>query len=136
MRRLTRTARFADSAGVLGAAFAALCCAGTPVIVSALAALGLSFLRTDAILWPLMFASLAVALWGFSRARRVHGSPAPLILAAAGAASLVSGVVFVHGFPAMQLMWSGAAALVAATVWNIIDRRRCDVALRADDVDR
>ena len=136
MTRLTRMARFADSAGVLGSAFAALCCAGTPLIVSALAALGLSFLRRDAILWPLMFASLAVGLWGFWRGRLVHGSSAPLILAAAGAVALVSGVVLVHGFPARQLIWSGAAALVAATVWNVIDRRRCTVALRADDIHR
>lgn len=136
MRRPTRTTHFAASAGVLGAAFAALCCAGTPLIVSALAALGLSFLRRDAVLWPLMFASLAVGLWGFWRARRVHGSSAPLILAAAGAVALVSGVVFVHGFPAMQLIWSGAAALVAATVWNVILRHRCAAALRAEDADR
>lgn len=136
MRRLTRMTRFADSAGVLGASFAALCCAGTPLIVSALAVLGLSFLRKDAILWPLMFASLAIGLWGFWRARQLHGSSAPLILASAAAAALVSGVVFIHGFPAKQLIWSGAAALVVATVWNAILRHRCAVALSAEDVAR
>lgn len=124
-----RATRLADGAGVLGATFAALCCAGTPVIVSALAAVGLSFLRNDAILWPLMFASLAVALWGFWRGRRVHGSAGPLGLAAAGAAALVAGVVFIHGFPAKQVIWAGAAALVAATLWNVA-RRRCAAALQ------
>src|SRR5437879_476074 len=34
-------ARFADAAGVAGAVAAALCCAGTPFIVGALAAIGL-----------------------------------------------------------------------------------------------
>ena len=53
----------ADVAGVLGAAAAALCCAGTPFIVAGLTALGLSFLRRDAILWPIMIASLGVAQW-------------------------------------------------------------------------
>lgn len=129
---MMRTSRFADGAGVLGASFAALCCAGTPFIVSALAALGLSFLRKDAILWPLMFASLAVALWGFWRGRQVHGSTAPLVLASVGAAGLVAGVVFIHGFPAKQVIWSGAAALVLATVWNLTLRRRC--LLAADTV--
>lgn len=122
-----RATRLADGAGVLGAVFAALCCAGTPIIVSALAAVGLSFLRNDAILWPLMFGSLAVALWGFWRGRQVHGSAGPLGLAAAGAAALIAGVVFIHGFPAKQVIWAGAAALVAATLWNVSLRRRCAV---------
>jgi mercuric ion transport protein len=125
---MNRVGRLADGAGVLGASFAALCCAGTPLIVSALAGVGLSFLRNDAILWPLMFASLAVALWGFWQGRRLHGSAGPLGLAAAGAAALVAGVVFIHGFPAKQVIWSGAAALVTATIWNVTLRRRCPVA--------
>ena len=118
-------ARLADGAGVFGAAFAALCCAGTPIIVSSLAAVGLSFLRTDAILWPLMFASLAVALWGFWRGRMLHESSGPLGLAAAGAAALIAGVVVIHGFPAKQVIWAGAATLAAATIWNLLLRRRC-----------
>lgn len=129
-RKITRTARFADGAGVLGASFAALCCAGTPLIVSALAVLGLSFLRRDAILWPLMFASLAAGLWGFWRGRQLHGSTAPLALASVGGVALVAGVVFIHGFPAKQVIWSGAAALVGATMWNVILRGRCEVASR------
>ena len=120
-----RAARLADGAGVLGAVFAALCCAGTPLIVGALAAVRLSALRNDAILWPLMFASLAVALWGFWRGWRLHGSAGPLAVAAVGAALLVAGVLFVHGFPAKQMIWAGAAGLVAATAWNIRARARC-----------
>lgn len=111
--------RIADGAGVLGAVFAALCCAGTPLIVSALAAVGLGALRQDAILWPLMGLSLGVALWGFWVGRRMHGSSGPLALAVPGAVALVAGVVFVHGPPAMWLIYGGALALVAATLWNI-----------------
>lgn len=125
---MNRAVRAADGAGVLGAVFAALCCAGTPIIVSALAGVGLSFLRNDAILWPLMFVSLAVALWGFWQGRRLHARTGPLVLAAAGAAALVAGVVFIHGFPARQVIWAGAAALAAATLWNVALRRRCAVA--------
>ena len=55
-------ARLADAAGVFGAILAALCCAGTPLIVGALTAMGLSALRQDAILWPIMLVSLAVAV--------------------------------------------------------------------------
>jgi len=114
----------ADSAGVLGAVLAALCCAGTPIIVSALAAVGLSVLRKDAILWPLMLASLAVALWGFWRGLQMHHKPGPIVLGFAGAASLALGVIVVHGPPAMQMIYSGAVALVLATVWNVWTRNR------------
>ena len=120
-----RAARVADAAGVLGGVFAALCCAGTPLIVGALAAVGLGFLRNDAILWPLMFASLAVALWGFWTGWRAHGSAGPLVLAGIGAVTMALGVVVVHGFPAKQMIWAGAGALVVATAWNVAARRRC-----------
>jgi mercuric ion transport protein len=122
---VSRAVQVADSGGVLGAVFAALCCAGTPFIVAGLGAVGLGFLKTDAILWPLMFLSLAVALWGFWTGHRLHGLYGPLVVAVIGAAALVAGVVFIHGFPAMQVIWSGVAALLGATVWNVSARRRC-----------
>lgn len=117
--------RVADAGGVLGAVFAALCCAGTPFILAGLAAVGAGFLKNDAILWPLMFTSLAVALWGFWIGRRLHGLKGPFIIAIFGAVALVAGVVFIHGFPAIQVIWTGVAALIGATLWNITARRRC-----------
>jgi mercuric ion transport protein len=117
--------RIADSGGVLGAVFAALCCAGTPFIIAGLAAVGLGFLKNDAILWPLMFGSLVIALWGFWIGRRIHGLTGPLVIAVVGAIALVAGVVFIHGFPAMQVIWTGVSALLGATIWNISARRRC-----------
>jgi len=108
---------------VTGAIVAALCCAGTPIILSALAAVGLSFLRKDAILWPLMLASLLVALWGFWQGFRFHRKAGPLALGVAGAVSLACGVILVHGFPAMQMIYGGASALVIATFWNVWARR-------------
>ncbi|MDQ6885693.1 MAG: MerC domain-containing protein [Gemmatimonadota bacterium] len=116
---MRKAEQIADSAGVFGAIFAALCCAGVPLIVSVLATLGLSFLRTDAILFPLMGLSLVVALWGFWQGRRRHASSGPLALACSGAVALVAGVVFVHGFPAKQLIGAGAVALIAATICNV-----------------
>lgn len=121
----SRGFRIADSGGVLGAVVAALCCAGTPFIIAGLSAVGLGFLRNDAILWPLMFLSLAVALWGFWAGRRVHGLAGPSVLAVFGATALVAGVVFIHGFPALQVIWAGVVALLSATLWNVWARRRC-----------
>jgi mercuric ion transport protein len=117
----------ADSAGVFGAVFAALCCAGTPIILSALAALGLSFLRSDPILWPLMLASLLVALWGFWKGQQLHRSAGPLMVGLVGAGALTAGVIFVHGFPAKELIGAGTVCLIAATIWNIMARRSCAI---------
>ena len=122
---MSRILRLTDSAGVLTAIFAALCCAGVPIILSVLAAIGLSSLRKDAILWPLMAISLLIALWGFWKGRAFHGAEGPLVIAAVGAAALIAGVVFIHGPPAMAVIWTGVAALIIATIWNIRKRTVC-----------
>ena len=121
--------RLADSAGVTGAILAALCCAGTPLILAALTGLGLGFLRKDAILWPTMLVSLIVALWGFWTGQKTHTRWGPFLMAGGGAGALVAGVMFIHGFPAKQIIAIGAVTLVIATVWNIVLRRSCTPAI-------
>jgi mercuric ion transport protein len=121
----TALVQLADAAGAVGAIVAALCCAGTPLIIAALAATGLSALRKDAILWPIMLVSLAVAIWGYWQAHRIHHAWAPLAVGVSGAVSLALGVIVVHGFPAMQMIYGGAMLLVAAAIWNIVARKRC-----------
>jgi mercuric ion transport protein len=96
--------RFAGGAGVAAATCAALCCAGAPIIVSILSAAGLSFLRNDAILLPIIAIALGVALWGFWRRRRVHRVSGPFVLGAVGAVVLVTGVVGLHGTVAKSLI--------------------------------
>jgi mercuric ion transport protein len=122
---MSRTLRVADSAGVIGAVLAALCCAGAPIILSVLAALGLGFLRSDAILLPFMSVALVIALWGFWSDARTHRVYGPVMVAIVGAVLLVDGVVFVHGMPAKVLIGVGAVALVAATLWNAQSRATC-----------
>jgi len=72
-----------------------------------------------------MLACLAVAIWGYWRGHRIHHSLGPLIVGMCGAASLALGVIVVHGFPAMPMIYGGATLLVAATAWNIVARSRC-----------
>lgn len=122
----SRTERIADWAGPLGAVFAALCCLGVPFIVAAIAAVGLSFLRSDPILWPLMIVSIIVALWGMWRGWQAHRSIGPFILGLVAGSALVAGVIFVHGFPAKELIYAGSATIIAASVWNVIHRARCE----------
>lgn len=124
-RSTTTAVAVADGAGVVGAVLAALCCAGTPIVVSVITAVGLGFLRNDAILWPLMLASLAIALWGFWLGRRMHREPLPMLIAAAGSISMASGVIFVHGPVARPMIYVGALMLLAATLWNARLRRAC-----------
>ena len=118
--------------GGLGAILAALCCAGTPFIVAALAATGLTAMRKDAILWPIMLVSLAVAIWGYRDGYRMHRTPAPIIVGTVGALSLALGVIVVHGFPAMQMIYGGAMLLVAATALNIVGMKRRRIRGRFD----
>jgi mercuric ion transport protein len=114
-----------DAAGVFGAVLAALCCAGTPFLVAGLTALGLGFLRKDGILWPVMLLSLAVAVTGFWKGAQTHGRWVPFAVGGLGAISLASGVIVVHGFPAMQMIYGGALALGIGAVWNTYARRSC-----------
>lgn len=127
MTRTTQAvSRFAGGAGVIAASCAALCCAGAPIILSVLAATGLSFLRNDAILIPIIGGALLVALWGFWTGRRLRGSWGPFVLGLVGSVALVAGVVFVHGLPAKMLIGGGALLLLAATIWNTRLPSACD----------
>jgi hypothetical protein len=112
---------------VIAATCAALCCAGAPIIVSVLAATGLSFLRNDAILIPVIGVALVIALWGFWRSRRIHESSVPLVVGFLGSIALVAGVVFLHGMIAKVCIGAGAVLLLVATVWNARLPRACDV---------
>ncbi|HET6230727.1 MAG TPA: MerC domain-containing protein [Longimicrobiaceae bacterium] len=124
--------RYAGGAGAVAASCAALCCAGAPIILSVLAATGLSFLRTDAILVPVIGVALVITLWGFWTGRRVHGSSGPFALGVVGSVALVAGVVFVHGVPAKVLIGAGALILLAATLWNARLPHACDVPVQLE----
>jgi hypothetical protein len=121
--------RFAGGAGVVAATCAALCCAGAPIIVSILAATGLSFLRNDAILLPIIGIALGVALWGFWIRRRIHRASGPFILGIVGSVALVAGVVFLHGMSAKVFIGAATIALFAATIWNARLPNACAVPL-------
>ena len=127
MNRTTEAlSKFGGGAGVIAASCAALCCAGAPIIVSVLAATGLSFLRTDAILLPIIAVALVIALVGFWTGRRIHGSIGPLCLGTIGSVALVAGIVFVHGMPAKVWIGAGALLLLIAMIWNVRLPRACD----------
>lgn len=119
--------RFAGGAGVVAASCAALCCAGAPIALSVLSAAGLSWLRNDAILLPIIAVALGLALWGLWRRQRVHGVSGPLVLAVLGSVALVAGVVVLHGVASKAFIGAGTVSLFAATIWNARLPVACDV---------
>ena len=126
MSRTSRSfALYAGGAGGITAALAALCCAGLPIILSVLAATGLSFLRTDAILLPAIIIAAAIALSGFWKGRAIHRSMGPFKLGTIGTASLLLGVVVLHGVIAKATIGIGAVALLISTIWNAQLIGRC-----------
>lgn len=116
---------YCGSAGAVAASLAALCCAGLPILVSALAAAGLSFLRTDAVLVPAIVIALLVAVFGFWKGRVIYGSSGPLLLALLAAIVMMLGVIPLHGGVAKTAIGVGAIGLLAATFWNARLVRTC-----------
>lgn len=51
------------------------------------------------------------------------GTAGPFILGFLAGVALVAGVIFVHGFPAKELIYGGSAAIIAASLWNVIVRK-------------
>jgi mercuric ion transport protein len=119
-----RLERFADWAGPAGAVFAALCCLGVTWIVAAITAAGLAFLRADAILWPLMIGAILLSVWGLWIGYRSHRGALPLAVGSMSGASLIAGVIFIHGFPAPELIYAGSIGMVVASIWNVVQRSR------------
>ena len=101
--------------GSLGAAFAALCCAGVPAVVGALSTVGLGVLINDVVLLPLVLLSLGVALWGLRRGTARHRLRGVLALGSLGAVLLMVGI-----FLSPPLVYAGAAAMLGAALWNAV----------------
>ncbi|MEJ7843206.1 MAG: MerC domain-containing protein [Rubrobacter sp.] len=105
--------------GSLGATVAALCCAGVPAVLGALFAAGLGFLVNDLILFPLLALFLALGLWGLWDGVRRHGLRAVLVLGGVGALLMVAGILLQP-----LIVYAGAAAMIAASVWNVVVLRQ------------
>ncbi|GAC1552481.1 MAG: hypothetical protein NVS2B7_28450 [Herpetosiphon sp.] len=83
---------------VSGSLIAALCCAGTPLLLGVLATVGLGFIVNDAILFPALFLSLGWVGWMQWRAFLRHGLWLPGALAALAAVLTIGGIFTMHVF--------------------------------------
>jgi mercuric ion transport protein len=120
MLEAARASYGATSAGMVGSAFALLCCAGVAPVLGLVSAVGLGFLIHDAVPIPLLILALAVTLWGIRQGRRCHGRDAPWLLGWVG-----SGLTVVGLFLWVPLAFAGFVGAVAASVWNVVAVRAC-----------
>ena len=111
---------FKQFGAIFATGVAGACCLGAPIMLSALAALGLGFLINDAILLPLFYGFLALNLWMLYRRNQVHGSRAPFWLATVGA--VLAGVTL--WTPLSIAIFAGILLILAASVWDFVLTRR------------
>lgn len=97
-----------------------------PAIGTLLSTIGLGFLVNEAVLQPLLIALILMAwfgyVWSFIKEHRVIY---PLILGIAAGTSLYVGrYVYLGGTLNAVLMYGGVIAMIGASVWNLILRKR------------
>jgi mercuric ion transport protein len=107
----------------IGAAFvtlvAVLCCAGVPLILSFVGAIGLGVLVKEHLLFPLMIGSLLLGAWGAIRSYRTHQKKGILIGYLLSALAIPLGMKLYH--PAM---YGGLIALLVLTGNDLVQRFR------------
>ncbi len=108
-----------ESSGSVGSVLAGACCLGFAPLLAGLSAIGAGFLVNDAILIPLFVAFLAYTVWVLWTSRKVHGRAGPFYLGVGAAVVAFAALWFL---PALS--YAALAALIAASVWNIIAQRQ------------
>lgn len=117
---------FKQIAGLMGTGFAAACCLGIPVILSAAGAVGLSFIINDAYLMPLFAAFVLFTLWQLYGSAKKHNDMRPFWLSAvSGLISMVALFVMVTGiYASTVLVGLGLLGLVSGSIWDFINSRK------------
>lgn len=112
--------------GLIGAALAAACCLGLPLVLSAVGAVGAGFLVRDAYLFPLFVGFVVLGLWFLYRSARGHRQLLPFWLGLVGAVlGSVALFLLVTGlYPHSYLVYTGLLLLVSASVWDLVNGRR------------
>jgi hypothetical protein len=101
--------------GSIGSGVTGACCLGFAPFLAGLSAIGAGFLVNDLILIPLFVAFLAFTLWVLWVSRKRHGHVGPFYLGTAAAIIAFAALWFF-----VPLAYLGLAALIAASVWDIV----------------
>jgi len=122
--------------GLLGTGFAVACCFGIPVVLSAVGAVGLSFLINDAYLMPLFAAFVLFTLWQLRGSAKRHGDLRPFWLSSvAGVISIVTLFLMVTGiYPLPVLIGLGLFTLVAGSIWDFINAQKIGCTIESIEI--
>ncbi|KXJ40945.1 MAG: hypothetical protein AXA67_06870 [Methylothermaceae bacteria B42] len=112
--------------GTFGAAFAAACCLGLPLALSAVTAVGLGFLINDAYLFPLFVGFIGLSLWLLYRNGQRRGNTGPFWLALGGGMLSTFALWFtVTGLsPQNWAIYTGLVVFIAGQIWDFRESRR------------
>jgi len=115
--------------GLFGTAFAASCCLGLPLALSALGATGLSFLAKDTYLFPIFVGFLMLTLWLLFRSIGRNANRTPFWLGLFGSiiASISMWLVMTGIKPILIPVYIGIGLLVIATICDFINGRKSKV---------
>ena len=94
---------------------AGACCLGFAPFLAGLSAIGAGFLINDLVLIPLFVVFLGITLWGLWTSRKRHSHAGPSFLGTAAAIIAFAALWFF-----VPLSYAGLAALIAASVWDIV----------------
>ena len=97
-----------------------------PAIGALLSAIGLGFLVNETVLQPLLIVFILLAWFGYAWSfMKEHRVVYPLILGVLAGISLYVGrYVYLGGLLNAVLMYGGVIAMIGASVWNILLRKR------------
>lgn len=101
--------------GSIGSVVTGACCLGFAPFIAGLSAIGAGFLINDRVLIPLFVVFLGITLWGYWASRKRHNRLGPFILGTAAAIIAFAALWFF-----VPLAYAGLAALIAASVWDIV----------------
>lgn len=107
-------------AAVLGFFPAAVCPACYPALAGLLSSVGLGASGGDAVR-PITLLLLAVAVAGLAWSARKTKRWLPVALGSLGALAMYAGSYWAASVP---LKWSGIAALIGASIWNVLPAKR------------
>lgn len=101
--------------GPIGSVLTGACCLGFAPFIAGLSAIGAGFLVNDLVLIPLFVVFLGITLWALWASRKRHERSGPFFLGTGGAV-----VAFAALWVFAPVSYAGLAALVAASVWDVV----------------
>jgi len=105
--------------GSVAGGFVGLCCAGFPLVLAFLTGIGLGFLISDLILFPILFVALGFMFYSLYYNKKKHLSLMPIFLA------IVSVVLLIAGIFLGPIVWIGIIGMFLSSVWDYILIKRC-----------